>query len=385
LATCYFQPNYGSVLQAFATQEYLTKINVPNQTINIGGISRQIRNKKLIYFLKNITKKDIFFDKIGNVGLFIKKKTNKTIGNNAKLRESIFRKFYSEHFNLTKPFSNFREIGVACSDECMAVLVGSDQLWLPSNIEADYYTLNFVPDNINKISYATSFGVSSLPKRQAKLASAFLMKFSALSVRELSGQRIISELTGETAQVVCDPVLLLTAEEWSRYCGIERKYSDKYIFCYLLGRQLKHYDWVKSLAQKTGCKIVGFNSLDSHVSVDKSFFDCEPYNITPLDFVNLIMNAEYICTDSFHCTVFSIIFHKRFFTFKRFSDNTSMSTNSRLDSLFTVLNIENRYTTGETELDKALASEIDYMSIDESVIKFRDKSVKYLKEALNIE
>lgn len=97
-----------------------------------------------------------------------------------------------------------------------AVLVGSNQLWLPGNIAADYYTLNFVPTTVNSIAYTTSFGQSSLPKDSARKASIFLKKIKHIGVREESGQKLVKELAGRDVPVVCDPTLLFTGDEWMK-------------------------------------------------------------------------------------------------------------------------------------------------------------------------
>ena len=105
-------------------------------------------------------------------------------------------------------------LGKKCKDKYGAVLVGSDQLWLPGNIAADYYTLNFVPKEVNTIAYSTSFGQSALPSDSAKKATVFLKKIKHIGVREESGQKLVKELAGRSVPVVCDPTLLFTSDEW---------------------------------------------------------------------------------------------------------------------------------------------------------------------------
>jgi hypothetical protein len=152
----------------------------------------------------------------------------------------------------------------------------------------------------------------------------------------------------------------------------------------LLGNEEGHYEWVKRLADRTGRAVVGLTNLDSYSQIAASVVDTVPYDATPLDFVRIIMNAEYICTDSFHATMFSLMFHKKFFVFKRFINSTKMSTNGRLDSIFRRLNINDPFTKIETPLDKALSACLDYENIDKDISSFRDISALYLREALDI-
>lgn len=117
-----------------------------------------------------------------------------------------------------------------------AVLVGSDQVWTPLSLYSNFYNLNFVADEVRKISYASSFGVSFIPSWQRKATGAFLNRINYLSVRELRAKEIVEEVSSNHATVVCDPTLLRKRQEWE--CdleGVEIKASQPYILCYLLG------------------------------------------------------------------------------------------------------------------------------------------------------
>ncbi|MDR2650395.1 MAG: polysaccharide pyruvyl transferase family protein [Clostridiales bacterium] len=381
LAVCYFHGNYGSILQAFATQEYLKKVGIANRTICIDGLQGTIKKRKLIFFLTQILNKDVYMDKYPYLKLWLKRKTNVALNRNIAIRRSIFRSFIEQKFDLTQAFASFEELERACARDCRSVLVGSDQLWLPANIEADYYTLSFVPDTVRKLAYATSFGVAELSGRQARKAASFLQRFYALSVRELSGQRIVERLTGAAPPVVCDPVLLFSADEWVQYCPLERKYKNKYILCYLLGVEVRHYEWVKALSAETGFPVVGLINLDAYVPEAEKIADFKPYDISPFDFIGLIRNADYVCTDSYHAVAFSLLFHKKMFVFKRFVKDFAMSTNSRLESLSATLGM-GTFTSWQTPLRRAIDISYDYEAIDGALARFREYSKYFLQRAL---
>ena len=259
------------------------------------------------------------------------------------------------------------------------------QLWLPGNIAADYYTLNFVPTTVNSIAYATSFGQSSLPKDSAKKATIFLKKIKHIGVREESGQKLVKKLAGRNVPVVCDPTLLFTGDEWMKIQKKEPIIKGKYILCYFLGNNPPHREFAEKLKKETGCKIVALTHLDEFVKSDEGYADETPYNIDPADFLNLIRNAEYVCTDSFHCSVFSILYKKEFYTFRRYNRNTRQSTNSRLDTLFKITGIEGRLLAGDEKIVDCLNIKTDFDEAHKKLAGVRQQSYEYLKVALQDE
>lgn len=381
VVSCYFQPNYGSMLQAYATQEILNIMCVPNETINIEGLKDEIHGAKMKYFKSRMFSPDVIKDKLGYVKLSVFKKINKELGRNVSIRNKKFEVFSSSRFNISKKYRSIEEIGRKSTDYS-AFIVGSDQLWLPSNIAANYYTLNYVDKSVRRISYATSFGVSSLPDKQAQQAKEFIPKIDFLSVREKSGQKLIKDITGLNAELVCDPTLLLKREEWNSIVSDEPIIKKPYIFCYFLGNNQFSRECAKKIKKKTGFKIVALLQLDMYIKNDFEFADYAPYDIDPADFVNLIKNASYVCTDSFHGTVFSVINHRKFFTFRRFLQNTTMSTNSRIDSLLEVLGLESRIINNIEDFKTAVKTEISYSEVDEKLDDFRNNSLEFLKKSL---
>jgi len=381
IVSCYFQKNYGSQLQAYATQKILDDWGVDNETINIVGLEREITNTKYKYFIRNLLNASISKDKIGYLKLsLLKRILKKSLGQKIKIREEMFEKFSHEMFQLSRQYNSKKDLREH-SKNYATFLVGSDQLWLPSNIEADYYTLNFVHNNIPKISYATSFGVSTIPKRQNKKACSFLKRIEYISVREMTAQKIVKGLTGKTVPLVCDPTLLFTSDEWQSIQKPERIITEKYIFCYFLGNNPDQRTFAKRLKEKTGLKIVHLQHLDEYIKSDESFADYTPYNIGPSEFISLIRDAEFILTDSFHGTCFSILHRKKFFAFNRYKANEKHSTNSRIPSLLSLLNISNKLLiTNYDDID--INDDIDYDDVLRRLDDFRYFSKDFLKNAL---
>jgi len=382
LVTCYFQPNYGSQLQAYATQMAMDRLGVENETIRIDGLRGEINKAKYRYFLSRLWDTNTVKDKFATVKkVWALKTMGEEYRKNMEMRTAVFKDFADTMFHLSRRYGSKAEL-CAAAHEYAAFLVGSDQLWLPSNIEADYYTLNYVPTDVPKIALATSFGISKLPKRQARKAQQFLKRIEYLSVREQSGQRIVKELTGRDVPMVCDPTLLFTAEEWATVTNKERFCEEPYLFCYFLGNNPIQREFVKRVKAQTGCKIVQLQHWDEYIKSDEGFADYAPYNVGPKEFVRLIRDAEYVFTDSFHCTVFSLLHQKRFFTFRRYNTDSVVSTNGRLYSLLSLVGLENRLKNGNEDVSQCLGESIDFAPVHQKLSELRQFTWQFLESAL---
>ena len=262
-----------------------------------------------------------------------------------------------------------------------AVLVGSDQVWMPLSLPNKYFNLLFVDDSVRKVAYGSSFGVSIIPKFQRKATGVFLNRFYRIGVREQKGKEIVDGLSNQTAQVVADPTMLLNADEWRKEIFLESECAtEPYIFCYFLGSNKKARQAANELKAKTGYKIITLRHMDEYVPDDESFGDEAPYDVDPNGFLRLIHNAEYVCTDSFHCSAFSIQFHKRFMTFYRFAQNKSTGRNSRIDSLFNILGIDRKHIY-QGKIDD-INAEIKWNDVDERLKELRNNSISFLRESL---
>lgn len=312
---------------------------------------------------------------------FSPKVTNINYINGIKLRteavESYKRNKLLPLFHDYKGYEDLRE----GSSNYETVVVGSDQVWLPSGLKTGFYNLAFVNDDIRKVAYASSFGVSEIPTFQKKETTRYLDRFYRIGVREQKGKEIVDALSSVKAQVVADPTLLLNKDEWSdeiKNSAIDT--STPYIFCYFLGANQEARLAANELKSKTGFKIITIRHMDEFVEPDENFGDEAPYSVNPEDFVKYIKDAEYVLTDSFHCTAFSIQFHKNFMTFYRFVAGAKGGRNSRIDSLFRILElpIEHIFNGDITKID----NKIDWNLVDSKLDTFREESIEYLKEAL---
>lgn len=377
LAVCYDTKNFGSQLQVLATVKKIEEFNC---------------KPEIIRYKKKITPTFIIqtFPRLFNVS-FVKSKLS---GNKkdialrnmpffqaqVKLRNQRFDDFVEKHFAplFSESYGGWETLVEKCKGNYDAFLCGSDQLWLPNNLGSHFYTLEFAPNDKTKIAYATSFGVGQIPNFQKKATAKYLNRFNHLSTRELVGRKIIKELTGRTVQVVCDPTLLFDAEGWQKMIPDQKVVDEPYVLCYFLGANEEHRKIANEFKVKTGLKLVTCPFLDNYVDFDLKFGDIQLFDMDAADFVNLIRNAEFVLTDSFHGSVFSILNHKKFMTFNRFNAGTN-SRNSRIDSLCTLLELnERRYNGNVMNVKK----DIDYNAVEEKLENFRAESAKYLKDAL---
>ena len=184
---------------------------------------------------------------------------------------------------------------------------------------------------------------------------------------------------------MCDPSLLMTAEDWTPMLSDRVKPEGKYIFCYFLGNNPQQRGFVKMLKAKLNCQIVALPHIVEYVDSDEGYADLLPYNVGPAEFMYLIKNAEFVCTDSFHASVFSLQFHKQFLVFDRFENGKGHSTTSRIDTLLGVVKHPERLIRNTSDGINHISEiqEIDYSKVDELLAEFRKESSEYLKTILS--
>lgn len=390
LVTCYFQPNYGSQLQAYATQMVFDKMRLENETICIDGLLPEINRAKYKYFLSKLFDRATVMDKMATVRKIIAKKRNPQYARDLNMRYRMFEEFARMKFHLSHQYHSKQELHDN-AHHYDAFVVGSDQLWLPSNMYADYYTLNFVPDDVKKIALATSFGISQLSPKYGQMAAQFINRIDHVSIREVSGQKLCRQWGDRDVPVVCDPTIMFKGDEWQKALnanGDGKRFANgnKYVFVYFLGNNPWERDVVKKFIAKTGLKIVQIAHSDEYIKSDVGFAHYTPYNVGPKEFDELIRDAEYVFTDSFHCSVFSMLNKKRFYTFPRYSNDGPTSTNGRLYSLLSLVKQEQRMIR-KSDFDsldyKVMAKSIvDYDMVDYELDKLRQFTWNWLKTAL---
>ena len=292
------------------------------------------------------------------------------------------------HFRMIRGFSKFegqmkKYPRQAFSDKALlpqiasrydAVICGSDQVWNPDITNSDIsFFLDFCGAGTARISYAPSFGVEEVNHTFGEAIKAELKKFHCISVREEVGQRLVQALTGDTPQIVIDPSLLLDAEQWRGYEKEHSKAVGDYILYYTIRGSKTLWEHCLELSRKTNMRIlrIGGSIISKHTKKhDGVEYICD---VSPDEWLNLVRNARYVVTNSFHGTAFSVNFKKSFYV------EFSSLTNSRLSNIVNMLGLEDRVLTADTEI---LPSEPDFGKAEEVLPKLKTEALNFLEYAL---
>ncbi len=254
-----------------------------------------------------------------------------------------------------------------------AVICGSDQVWNPDITGGDLsYFLNFCDEDTRRVAYAPSFGISEFSEDFSKAIREDLEKFHALSVREAPGQALISRLIGRDVPLVCDPTLLMNAEDWEALEKPHPAAEGGYILYYTIRSSASLWDQCRAFAREKGLKIVvvGGNRLKQWTQRDEQIRYAP--DIGPEQWLYLLHHARYVFTNSFHGTAFSINYHKDFYV------EFSSLTNSRLEQITRSLGLGGQ-VLGAAVPDGTPA---DYTVADQVLPQMRKASMDYLNQAL---
>jgi hypothetical protein len=335
-----FNIGYGFVLQAFALQKFLIFAGFSAEHLKLfmpsnNYVSEQKKNIFPIFIWKPIA---------------ILRKMKYILQN-----LFYYRKFF---YKVNLKFTNNFAID---KDNCF--IVGSDQVWNPNfikNMERIYF-LDFT-DSAKKISYAASLGMREWPKEFEQMVLPWLKKFHAISVREENSAEYLRNL-GLNAVCVCDPTILHEGDFYRREFDL-RSLGDKgkFVFNYFFRGAIPQIDEIENIT-------VNFKNKKTMVSVNK--------------WLSLIDNSIFVLTDSFHCVVFCLLFHKPFAVFQNNGELKGM--NSRFSTILGKMNLEYRLLQGtepEGQILDIINREIDWRRIDEILEEWRNYSKKWLMEAI---
>ena len=256
------------------------------------------------------------------------------------------------------------------------ILSGSDQIWNPKIFPDGRFDPVFFGtfSSRRKIAYAPSFGVPHIPEGMEEELRSYLESFSHISVRERQGREIVKEITGKDVPVVLDPTLLLTAEQWSAM-AVPPDRSGGYILCYCISKPGALAPYIQRLAEETGLPVVQLCGIRQKVHPKAACV----LDAGPSEFLGLFQNASYVCTNSFHGTVFSVQFQKPFFTAVAPSELAAPES-SRTFSILSRLGLTERIIgTGTTA---GLDATIDWADVDRRLRAARQSSLDYLRAAL---
>lgn len=347
--------NYGNRLQNYAVQELLRELELFPQTIR-DDMGRFIGIKRLVKDIVSPIYRLFRYAKISKLTEWE--------------RKSAFERFNRKYINMSN-YSIFQKKFMNHVDNFDYFVVGSDQVWNPHFIESDYYFLSFAPME-KRIALSASIGIDTLPESVKESYKRLIEEIPFVSVREDKAADIISELGLPRPIVLTDPTLAITKEKWRDLSNLSKFHSNEdYILTYFLGEISDNQkEQINHISKKYSWKII--NPLNEN---NRMF-----YSMNPADFINAIENAKLIITDSFHGTVFSIIFHKKFIVFNRKCKDSMVS---RLDTLLKIFDLSEQMALSDMNLERMMKKDIKFDSTDKIIEEERIKVLGFLKTAIN--
>ena len=361
--------NYGEQLQNYALQEYLRGLGHEPFLIRYDYEADTIYGTKPlpVRILRACNPKRL-------AGYFKSRKNNRMYMKNCLEHPRGFEEFRKNHLSMSRVYSSVEDLRNDPPEADMYIS-GSDQVWntfggkfseMRNRLSA--FFLDFGKKDVKKISYAASWGRTEVPEDESSLIRPLLAKFDAVSVREESGIGLCSRLGREDAVLAPDPVLLHDAETYRDLYRSEnnKKPDGRYLFFYYLNPDGSFdrnsvLEWAKSKDLK-----VVYVTNDWHDDIERSF-----PGVT--EWLELIDNAEYVVTNSFHCSLISLLFGKKFGVIRKTGSSRGM--NSRMDTLFASCGIAPRYIEGtdfgilERSADKTSKTGPDESMTPEKIIE----------------
>lgn len=379
--------NYGTELQAYALQKFIRSLGYSNLILSDRNVLK--RHKRLLSAE----------ERPGNDGDALvsgKKASRANFHLVSYLLWPVRRCQRARQTRVLRPYTDSQKQFETFKKQCLDIdydvapdrlsaldhrydcfICGSDQIWSPLRINFNgFYFLSFSQGR--KIAYAPSFGTETIPEEKRQTIYDYLEDFTALSVREHANQRQLEEITGKPVALVCDPTLLLDSEAWSDFCSSADRPREPYLACYFLEFRDWYFAYARKLAKKLGLRPILFPNRKEHTKRKA----CWSSAVGPAEFTALIEGAEFVLTDSYHGSIFSVLFSKPFLCFKRFDDDAPNNQNSRVFSLFRLFGLE-RLIISEKEFEASDIQPIDYQSVQQKVADFRAASGQYLREKLS--
>lgn len=352
--------NYGATLQAWALQKALQKLGVTPCIVNY--------HPWVIDRLYVVPRLDTAAKRLQ----YLKKKDVRKRRRKLKLKYTKYQKFLKDNFEFVGDYTTYEELaanppGLSC------YITGSDQVWNPDHTGGydPAYFLEFAEEGSRRISYAASIGRERFPAQYREACADALKHFSAISVRECSAVGAVEEVVKKTPEVVLDPTLLLSRGEYDAI-KVASKRTERYILVYMIETNRGLVQLANSLSAVTGLPIIQRKPGKVFHNELESF-----YTHTPGEFLGEVEQAEYVLTNSFHGTVFSVIYKRPFVSMLH------SQTGSRTVDLLKALGLEDHILYEAKDFKDMKQFGIrDPKELKKKVEELRETSLAFLVRAL---
>lgn len=378
--------NYGTLLQAYALQQQLRLEGIDNIILSDEKILEAHKSKRSKTDDGSSTDEFITtqnrIDRLKNLFANPKRMTRIIL---ARSNRKEYEKPYLESQTKCELFKDEEmkilhdvepENLITLNEKFDVFICGSDQVWsvFEQNFNP-YYYLDFVAKK--KIAYAPSFGTSIIPKQTAEKIKKMLSDFSGISVREKKSADQLSVLTDRKVEWVADPTLLHDERFWTEFAEEVPTRKKRYLLCYFLENREWYFDYAKKLSRRLHLEIVLIPNRWDYISSEYVV----KTGVGPKEFVSLIQHAEYVLTDSYHGSIFSLIFEQDFQYLLRFEETDPKSQNIRIQSLFDYLDLNSRIVTCQGSATPTIHVE-NYDAINRKLEALRVYSRNYLEDCL---
>ena len=359
----FFENNYGSALQCYATASLITKYGFQPEILSLKESKFFRKIKKLIQITFSKKYRNFYFEKL---------KINKNVipPLNEISRQEIHLFIINSFIISSYTKSNLKKIGT--NNSYSAFIVGSDQVWNLTWPDINgFWFLDFCPNN-KKIAFAPSCGTSDDKAYNLKYFKR-INKFEKISLRECNSKRIFEKYYKGEINLICDPTIMFSKEEWFNMLNLEVK-KENFIFIHFLN-DISHsaLNFLNNMSTELGLPIitVGYNQPSFKGLRNLKFVEGGPK-----EYLEYLANGKIIFTDSFHTTIFSINFAKNFYVFER-NYNSEHNQNLRIIDLLTRFNLKERFLTTFDDIH------FSFPNFDFSILEFeRERTKRYLIEVL---
>lgn len=364
LITMHYVHNYGSVLQTFATQFLFKRAGYEIETVDYIRENCKKENKAAEYREKLKKRNIIWSFPIINSLILLRHKLQ------IHRLENIFGRFVREHIHLSKPYETADDL---MNDPPIADIycTGSDQMWNSiwnAGILPEYF-LAYAPEGKKRVAFATSFGRTELDKNELEITKAFIQKYDAISVREKSALSLLEQMGYSSGVHILDPTLIMSADEWESQLDIPSQKGTRYVLIYGLNNNVELEKFALKIAKDNALRLINISRSP------RAYF--RPGKVVRFprveEFLSLIKNADYIVTDSFHGTIFSLNFGKQVFVF--YPDRFS----TRLQSILSLTGQEQR-VVNDSNQDWQTIKPIDYSRVNDILENERKKALRFINE-----
>ena len=367
--------NWGGTLQGAALKALLEEL-YPNAIVDIIDYRS---NRNIVY--SNKLRQALQYNPaeiVKKVAAIYKKKFS---GNNSSClagRKNLFNKFREPYITNKHVYT---DLTLSELEQDYDVLVcGSDQIWNP-NVARPGFLLAGIGNGCRKISYAASIARDSLSSQEKTVMIPLIERFDFISVREKTARNILQECTDKPVYEVLDPALMLDAQKWNQIVDIESYNCKPYALAFFFSDSLEYRRYIEKYCSKLGLELHFIPFAAEYIKNDELGQANRIFDIGPKEFLEQFKNASCVFTDSFHGSVFSLIFQKEFWVFERDSNN-KVSKNSRLYDLLDKFELSDRLVKEPSKILSEENGKIDYSRVGQLLEVNRERSKEFILKAI---